>query len=128
MTEKIIELLPSSDLKQKIKEVGHTFFDNELLQIIERYAPTITEKHDMMLQFAATVSEDVAALAREYVGYEKALIERLITKTPGAVYELSIKDTPDSFEEKYLADSFDSALGLIDKYYEEYERYSKKRR
>lgn len=126
MTEKIIELLPSSDLKQKIKEVGHTFSENELLQIIERYAPTIDVKHDMMLQFAATAPEDVAALAREYVGYEKALIERLITKTPGAVYELSIKDTPDSFEEKYLADSFDSALGLIDKYYEEYERYSKK--
>ena len=72
MTEKIIELLPSADLKQKIKEVGHNFSDSELLQIIERYAPTIIEKHDLMLRFAATASDDVADLAREYVRYEKS--------------------------------------------------------
>lgn len=126
MTEKIIELLPSANLKQKIKEVGHNFSDGELLQIIERYAPTIIEKHDLMIRFAATASDDVAALAREYVRYEKALIERFITSAPGAVYELSIKDTPDSYEEKYLADSYNSALWLIDKYYEKYERSAKK--
>lgn len=40
MVNEIIELLPSTELKAKIKETNHQFKENELLQIIYRYAPT----------------------------------------------------------------------------------------
>ena len=48
MTNEIIELLPSSDLKEKIRETNYRFTENELLQIIYRYCPTFDLRLSMM--------------------------------------------------------------------------------
>ena len=56
MVDEIIELLPSSELKAKIKEINHSFKENELLQIIYRYAPTFDTRIDLLERFRASLT------------------------------------------------------------------------
>ena len=120
MIKEIINLLPSSDLKAKIKETGHQFTEGDLLQIIYNYAPTFDEKLSMLERFSKIASSDVAALAKSYVEYEKNNFNSFMEETPGFVYELHIKDTPDSYDECYICASYKAALVCIDRFYEEY--------
>ena len=71
MINEIIRLLPSDDLKEKIKSTNYQFTESELLQIIYNYAPTFYEKLSMLEQFSTTASPDVAALAKVYIEYEQ---------------------------------------------------------
>lgn len=66
MIDKIVELLPSSDLKVKIKETNHQFKENELLQIIYNYAPDFYTRVELLEQFSEIASSDVSALAKAY--------------------------------------------------------------
>ena len=120
MINEIIELIPSADLKAKIKETNHQFKENELLQIIYRYAPTFDKRIDLLERFSSIVEADVSALAKVYIKYEQENLSNFITADTGFVYELCIKDTPDSYEEKYICMSYNAALVCIDRFYEEY--------
>ena len=120
MTNEIINLLPSADLKAKIKETGHQFTESELLQIIYNYAPTFDEKLSMLEQFSKIASSDVSALAKAYIEYEHNNFNEFIEQSPRFVYELHIKETPDSHDECYICASYNAALLCIDRFYEEY--------
>ena len=120
MTNEIIELLPSADLKAKIKETNHQFTEEELLQIIYSYAPTFDTKLEMLARFAKIAKPDVAALANVYVEHEKNNLAYFLQEEAGVVYELCIKEHPDACEEKYLCASYPAALVCIDRFYEEY--------
>ena len=120
MTKEIIELLPSAELKAKIKETNHQFNENELLQIIYRYAPTFDTRIDLLDRFSSIATSDVAALAKVYIEYEKGKFSRFIEAPDSFVYELCIKYTPEAYEEKYLCSSYHAALICIDRFYEEY--------
>lgn len=120
MVNEIIELLPSAELKAKIKETNHRFKENELLQIIYRYAPTFDVRIDMLERFSGVAESDAAALAKAYLRYERERFSHFVEVCRGFVYELCIKDTPDAYEEKYLCASYKAALACIDRFYEEY--------
>lgn len=120
MTNEIINLLPSADLKAKIKETGHQFTESELLQIIYNYAPTFDEKLSMLEQFSKIASSDVSALAKAYIEYEHNNFNEFIEQSPRFVYELHIKETPESHDECYICTSYNAALLCIDRFYEEY--------
>ncbi len=120
MINEVIELLPSAQLKAKIKETNHQFKENELLQIIYRYAPTFDKRIDLLERFSSIAEADVSALAKVYIKYELENLSNFINADNGFVYELCIKDTPDSYEEKYICMSYNAALVCIDRFYEEY--------
>lgn len=120
MIDEIVELLPSADLKTKIRETNYRFTEEQLLQIIYRYAPTYDARLEMLGRFAEIASSDVSALAKVYVEYEQENFKRFTEAPEGFVYELYIKETPDSCEEKYLCSSYHAALVCIDRFYEEY--------
>ena len=120
MTDEIIELLPSDDLKAVIKEKKHQFSDDELLQIIYSYAPTFDARLELLERFSAVASPNVSALAKAYIKYEQDNFKRFTEESEGFVYELCIKDTPESYEEKYICSSYHAALVCIDRFYEEY--------
>ncbi len=125
MTNEIIELLPSADLKAKIKDTNHQFTEDELLQIIYTYAPTFEVRLSFLERFSEIASPAVSALAKTYIEYEKDNFNRFIDAPEGFVYELCIKENPDSYEEKYLCSSYNAALVCIDRFYEEYADFSK---
>ena len=120
MINEIINLLPSGDLKSKIKATNYQFTESELLQIIYNYAPTFYDKLSMLEQFSATASPDVAALAKVYIEYEQNNYNRFMSEDTGFIYELHIKETPDSHDECYICASYKAALVCIDRFYEEY--------
>ena len=120
MINEIIRLLPSDDLKEKIKATNYQFTESELLQIIYNYAPTFYEKLSMLEQFSAIASPDVAALAKVYIEYEQNNYNRFMSEDTGFIYELHIKETPDSHDECYICASYKAALVCIDRFYEEY--------
>ena len=120
MTNEIIDLLQSDDLKRKINETKHRFTEIELLRIIYEYAPTLEKKLSMLERFAATASESVSALANAYAEYEKEKLRSLMKKEEGFVFELSIKESANSYTERYLCKSYEDALICIDRFYEEY--------
>ena len=120
MINEIIGLLPSGNLKEKIKSTNHQFTESELLQIIYNYAPTFYEKLSMLERFSATASSDVAALAKAYIEYEQNNYNRFVAEDSGFIYELHIKETPDSQDECYICSSYKAALVCIDCFYEEY--------
>ena len=106
MKDEIIELLPSDDLKAVIKEKKHQFSDDELLQIIYSYAPTFDARLELLERFSAFASPNVSALAKAYIKYEQDNFKRFTEESEGFVYELCIKDTPESYEEKYICSSY----------------------
>lgn len=120
MINEIIELLPSVDLKERLKSTNHQFKESELLQIIYRYAPTFDTRIDMLERFICIASPEVSALAKMYIEHEKEKIKRFIESSEEFVYELHIKVTPRSYEEKYLCSSYNAALVCIDRFYEQY--------
>ena len=120
MINEIINLLPSGDLKAKIKATNYQFTESELLQIIYNYAPTFYEKLSMLERFSATASSNVAALAKTYIEYEQNKYNRFVAEDSGFIYELNIKETPDSHDECYICASYKAALVCIDRFYEEY--------
>lgn len=120
MTNEIIDLLPSADLKARIRTLGYRFTESDLLQIIYRYAPTLEKKLDLLARFAETASPKLAALANAYAEFDKSQYQSFTEQTEGFIYELFIKDTPDSYEEHYLCASYGEALLCIDRFYERY--------
>ena len=120
MINEIIGLLPSDDLKEKIRSTNHQFTESELLQIIYNYAPTFYEKLSMLERFSALASSDVAALAKAYIEYEQNNYNRFVAEDSGFIYELHIKETPDSHDECYICASYKAALVCIDRFYKEY--------
>ena len=88
MTDEIIELLPSDDLKAVIKEKKHQFSDDELLQIIYSYAPTFDARLELLERFSAVASPNVSALAKAYIKYEQDNFKRFTEESEGFVYEL----------------------------------------
>ena len=120
MINEIIELLPSADLKAKIRKTNYQFKENELLQIIYTYAPTFDARLTLLGRFAEIASPDISALAKVYIEYEQENFNRFVDAPEGFVYELCIKETPDTHEEKYLCSSYRAALICIDRFYEEY--------
>lgn len=121
MLNEIIELLPSPDLKEKIKETNHQFKDNELLQIIYKYAPTFDLRLKLLSKFAQIASSDVSALAKVYIEYEQEKLKRFIEASDGFIYELHIKETPESYDESYICSSYNASLVCIDCFFEEYD-------
>lgn len=120
MTKEIIELLPSADLRAKIKETNHRFNENELLQMIYNYAPTFDARIEMLERFSGIAAPEVSALAKVYIEYEQRKLKQFTDAGEGFAFELCIKETPESYEEKYLCSSYHAALACIDRFYEEY--------
>ena len=71
MVNEIIELLPSAELKAKIKETNYQFRENELLQMIYRYATSFDTRIDLLERFSSIAASDVSALAKTYIKYER---------------------------------------------------------
>jgi hypothetical protein len=120
MVEKIIECLPSGDLKKKIRETNFVFSEKELLQIILDYANPMDLRHDMLLKFSEISSPEISALAREFIRYDNVAFDAFKNNN-GAVYKLKIREDPYSAEYEYFCQTYDAALALIDKYGEKYK-------
>ena len=121
MTNEIIELLPSQGLKSKIRETGYRFSEKELLYIIYGYAPSFEKRIEMLERFAKNATPEGTKYALWVCETERKNFGEFCKSSPDVVYELHIKETPHSCDEKYLCDSYETALSVIDMHFAEYE-------
>jgi hypothetical protein len=120
MTDEIINLLPSKSLKEKITASGHIFSCGELLHILYRYTPSFQDRLSLLSRFASNDSGEFSKLALLYKENEEKNFKRFVEESEGFIYEVHIKEKPDTAEECYLCADYASALNCIDRYYEEY--------
>ncbi len=120
MINEIIDLLPSEDLKIKIKEVDYKFSDAELLQIIKLYARSYEERLTLYERFSTIASTDISNLAKALIDHQHKIFKRFTEDSEGFVYELHIKETPYSHDERYICSSYETSLECIDGFYKEY--------
>jgi len=119
----IIACLWSEDLKRYIKETGFLFSEQDLLAIAYKFAPTFDERL-RLLELVAGNCPGVSNHARKCIAYQEKCLTHFQTCQPGQVYELKILDDPsdrDCCEERYLCESYEAALEMIDGFYRCYD-------
>ena len=120
MTDRIIDLLPSRDLKRKIRELDFQFTQPELLTIILDYAPTYEQRLALLDEFAASAPPELGKVAEYLAAYQRELFRRFVEDRDGFIYELHIRATRDDPDETYICASYEAALECIDGFYAEY--------
>ncbi len=121
----IIDMLPSS-LRAEIEACGYTVPEMDLLRIVYLHAGSFAEQlaYFHVLQEEGD-TEEVRANARLMREHLEQAFSDFKCGAANVVYELCIKDTPDSYEEKYLCATLEAALGAIPLYYELYPGIAK---
>ncbi len=120
MQDIAVSLLPSCALRSCIHETGYTFGERDILLILYRYAPNHAERMTLLARFADTASDEYATHARRLIAWDEERVARFVTPSADFVYELGIKDDPDTPEECILCPNFETAVAAIGRYYEAY--------
>ncbi len=120
LQETMTGLFRSESLKKKIYETSHTFSAEECLSIIYRYAKDFDERI-VLWTVLEKAAPSVSERAEKCINWQFDELDMLKKCGEGEVYELHIKETPSSYDERYLCTSFDAALDAIDAFYKEYD-------
>ncbi len=123
--KKIINLIPSEDMKSYIKQNDFEFNEKDLLKIILDYSPTFDDKL-RLFEEASTILYDkkLRTLAKKRLDFEKKQYNAFIQTDPNVVFQIIIKIKTDyaiGDEDSYITKSFDDAIILIKKYLKYYE-------
>ena len=123
MNQKIItNLLPSQELKNKIKETNHKFTEHELVLIAEEYAETINDKLEKLLYLAENLTEEEERkFARERANKIEGDFNSFAKREPHTVYQVEIEAEPDDYRETYICRDYHTALITIAKFCAEYD-------
>ena len=121
LQKQIIALLPSETLKNQIKNTGWRFSERDLLAIAYCYAPDFDARIDLLRQLGQPAGEALKADIRRIVETQMQMLADFKRAEGGTVFELHIKDTPDSYDERYLCSSFEAACKMIPLFYREYD-------
>ena len=116
MYKEIIDLIPSKDLKNKIREVNHKFKSRELLQIVQNYGRNFREKQRLWNYVSDNDTED-KELIETYIRYQNSLLDKLYSE--GKFYVcISGYDFAD-YKEYYL-DSIQECMSAINYFLDEH--------
>jgi len=120
MQEKITAHFPSPDLRKKISETSYVFSKRDELLLILKYVTPVSARISFLHEYAKSAPSTLAKTACDYAKYYEDSLSKFMQSENGCVYELCIKETPDTEAEPYLCASFESALHVIGLYYDEY--------
>ncbi len=120
--ERIIESIRSGSLKKVIKNRGYTLSELDLLRAVCACVDRFDERIALMGEiYGQAESEEVRGLARACIEREKLERDIFEREEEDTVYELHIKTTPDSYDERYLCDTLELAKATAKRFYSEYE-------
>ena len=115
--DKIVSNFWSEGLKKHIRETGFVFPPEDLLAVIYQHIEDFEERMEY-LQLMADHVPEAAEHARQILTWERTQLEDFRRPGPGEVYELRVSDEPGGEETSFLCGDFDTAVALIDRYYE----------
>lgn len=117
---RIVSLIPSNSLKRQILLSGFQLSDADLLSVAFRYAPDQDARIGLLRELEQRFSGELKAYAARLISVQRQMLESFLRHDDGTVYELHVKQTPDSYDERYLCRSFGDAVKLGPLYYREY--------
>ena len=119
--DELIELIPSESLKKAIKDNKSILSDITLLSIAYKCAPDYETRLKYLVLLCDQFTDKMKQYAESLITSERKMLKGFYEDYPDAVFELHIKDSPNSYDEKYLCASIESALKMIPMYYKEYD-------
>lgn len=121
LQNEITNCIWSTGLKKRIAEVSYSFSEKDLLGIAFHFSQSFEERI-RLLQLLADSKLSVSEHAARCVSWQKESLAAFKQKGGHEVYELRIKVEPDYIrEERYLCDTYDTALQMIDAFYDNFE-------
>ncbi len=115
--DKIVSTFWSEGLKKHIRETGYVFPPEDLLAVIYQHIHDFEERMEY-LQLMADHVPEAAEHARQILTWERSRLVDFRRLNPGEVYELRVSDEPGGEETNFLCGDFDTAVALIDRYYQ----------
>ena len=121
--KEVVSCLWSEDLKQHIVETGFLFSQEDLLSVACQFAPDFAERL-RLVELIAQHCPEVSEHAKKYIAWQQRCMKHFTDHDSGHVYELRILDDPSDrncCEERYLCESYEAALEMIDGFYRCYD-------
>lgn len=115
--DKIVSTFWSEGLKKHIRETGYVFPPEDLLAVIYQHIHDFEERMKYF-QLTADHVPEASEHAKQIIAWERKRLEDFCRLNPGEVYELRVSDEPGGEETNFLCGDFDTAVALIDRYYE----------
>lgn len=103
--EQIIELIPSVDLKNAIKDSDFELSETDLFRIIEECSPTFEKRIEYLELLRANSSKETADYAKRNIEYNKALLAEFTKCNDNTVFELSVNE-----RERYVFKNLEAAM------------------
>ena len=113
----IVSTFWSEGLKKHIRETGYVFPPEDLLAVIYQHIHDFEERMKYF-QLTADHVPEASEHAKQIIAWERRRLEDFCRLNPGEVYELRVSDEPGGEETNFLCGDFDTAVALIDRYYE----------
>ena len=117
---RIVDTFWSEGLKNHIRKTSYVFPAEDLLTVIYQHIHDFEERQKYYTLLMDHVPE-VSAHAAQVAAWELQCLADFRNPNPGEVYELRVTDEPGGEEARLLCVDFDTALALIDRYYEHYD-------
>ena len=121
LQKRIVSLIPSTSLKKQIKLTNHRLSDEDMLSIAYHYATDYDTRIELLQMLEQHFTGELRDYTARLIQVQRQMLEAFLTPEDNTVYELHIKYTPDTYDERYLCKSFDAALRIIPLFFKEYD-------
>lgn len=117
---RIVNLIPSEDLRNLIKSTEYQLTDIALLATVYHCAPDFASRIEHLQMLESTFTGELKAYAARIIETQNQMMDMFLRSETGVAFELHIKETPDAYDATYLCGSFDAAMKMIPLFYREY--------
>ncbi len=122
LQKEITDLIPSKDLKNRIRESGFVMNDHTLLITILDCAPDFHSRIKYLEMFSRLSNCKTAKLqAQNIISVQKCIYKSFDKADENTVFEVHIKEFPNDFDNRYLCKTYQNALDMIDAFFKYYE-------
>ena len=117
----VIDTIKSKSLKRAIEKSNKQFSIMELVKIAFNYTD-YKQRIKLLTLISESINEkEIKKYISDVIKQQNDMYNEFVKKSGNCVYELHIKQTPDSYDERYLCESYESAREMISLFYKEYE-------
>ena len=114
-------LIKSNSLKNMIKKTNKIFEPIELVKIVFNYSESYEQRLNLLSLIEANINDDsLKKYIMHIINTQREILDKFLEQEEKCVYELHINETPDSYEERYLCNSYMDAKNMIALFYQEY--------
>lgn len=121
LQNRIVNLIPSTDLRNAIKDNKYRLSDIALLSTVYHCAPNFASRIEHLQILEAAFTGEIKKYTARIIETQRQMLDAFLGRDANSIYELHIKETPDAADETYLCGSFDAAMKMIPLFYQEYD-------